>query len=26
VLSEEKRLKRDFGQEYADYCKRTRRF
>jgi protein-S-isoprenylcysteine O-methyltransferase Ste14 len=26
VLSEEKRLRRDFGQEYADYCKRTRRF
>ena len=26
VLSEEKRLRQDFGQEYADYCKRTRRF
>ncbi len=26
VFSEEKRLRRDFGQEYADYCKHTRRF
>ena len=26
VLSEEKRLRRDFGQEYEDYCRRTRRF
>ena len=26
VLSEEKRLRKDFGQEYEDYCKRTRRF
>lgn len=26
VLSEEKRLQKDFGQEYEDYCKRTRRF
>jgi len=26
VLSEEKRLRRDFGQEYEDYCKHTRRF
>lgn len=26
VLSEEKRLRRDFGEEYEDYCKRTRRF
>lgn len=26
VLSEEKRLRQDFGQEYTDYCKRTRRF
>ena len=26
VLSEEKRLRRDFGPEYEDYCKHTRRF
>ena len=26
VLSEEKRLRTDSGQEYEDYCKRTRRF
>ena len=26
VLSEERRLRRDFGKEYKDYCKRTRRF
>ena len=26
VLSEEKRLHRDFGEEYEDYCKRTGRF
>lgn len=26
VLSEEKRLRRDFGEEYKDYCKRTGRF
>ncbi len=26
VLSEERRLRRDFGEEYADYCRRTRRF
>ena len=26
VLTEEKRLSRDFGEEYAAYCKRTRRF
>ena len=26
VLTEEHRLKRDFGEEYEDYCKRTRRF
>ena len=26
VLSEEKRLEADFGQEYLDYQKRTRRF
>ena len=26
VLSEEKRLRRDFGEEYEDYCKRTGRF
>ncbi len=26
VLSEEKRLRRDFGEEYETYCKRTGRF
>ena len=26
VLSEEKRLRRDFGEEYEAYCKRSRRF
>ena len=26
VLTEEKRLRKDFGEEYEDYCKRTRRF
>ena len=26
VLSEERRLHRDFGEEYSDYCRRTRRF
>ncbi len=26
VLSEEKRLRRDFGQEYEEYCRHTRRF
>lgn len=26
VISEERRLRRDFGDEYADYCRRTRRF
>ena len=26
VLSEEKRLRRDFGSEYEEYCKRSRRF
>ena len=26
VRSEEKRLRRDFGQEFEDYCRRTRRF
>lgn len=26
VLSEEKRLRRDFGREYEDYCRHTRRF
>ena len=26
VLSEEKRLRRDFGEEYESYCRRTRRF
>jgi protein-S-isoprenylcysteine O-methyltransferase Ste14 len=26
VLSEEKRLRKDFGKEYEYYCKRTRRF
>ena len=26
VLSEEKRLRRDFGEEYEEYCKRTGRF
>ena len=26
VISEERRLERDFGEEYLDYCKRTRRF
>ena len=25
VVSEEKRLAKDFGEEYAEYCKRTRR-
>ena len=26
VFSEERRLRRDFGTEYEDYCRRTRRF
>ena len=26
VLSEERRLRRDFGEEYEAYCRRTRRF
>ena len=26
VRSEEKRLRRDFGEEYEDYCRRTGRF
>ena len=26
VISEERRLRRDFGEEYSDYCRRTRRF
>jgi protein-S-isoprenylcysteine O-methyltransferase Ste14 len=26
VLSEEKRLRRDFGEEYTAYCAKTRRF
>ena len=26
VFSEERRLRRDFGAEYEDYCRRTRRF
>ena len=26
VLSEEKRLRRDFGEEYEEYCRRTGRF
>ena len=26
VLTEEKRLRKDFGEEYEDYCKKTRRF
>ena len=26
VFSEEKRLRRDFGEEYEEYCKRTGRF
>ncbi|MBR6508309.1 MAG: isoprenylcysteine carboxylmethyltransferase family protein, partial [Paludibacteraceae bacterium] len=26
VLTEEKRLRNDFGEEYEAYCKRTRRF
>ena len=26
VCSEEKRLRRDFGEAYEDYCRRTRRF
>ena len=26
VLSEEKRLRKDFGEEYEEYCKRTGRF
>ena len=26
VRSEEKRLRRDFGEAYNDYCRRTRRF
>ena len=26
VFSEERRLRRDFGSEYEDYCRRTRRF
>ena len=26
VLSEERRLRRDFGNEYDAYCRRTRRF
>ena len=26
VLSEERRLRRDFGEEYEEYCKHSRRF
>lgn len=26
VISEERRLRRDFGEEYDAYCRRTRRF
>jgi protein-S-isoprenylcysteine O-methyltransferase Ste14 len=26
VVSEERRLQRDFGDEYKEYCRRTRRF
>jgi len=26
VLSEERRLRRDFGEEYESFCRRTRRF
>jgi protein-S-isoprenylcysteine O-methyltransferase Ste14 len=26
VLTEEHRLRRDFGEEYEEYCRRTRRF
>ena len=26
VISEERRLSRDFGKEYDAYCRRTRRF
>lgn len=26
ILSEEKRLRRDFGEEYEDYCRKRRRF
>lgn len=26
VLTEEKRLRRDFGEEYEAYCRRTGRF
>ena len=26
VISEERRLRRDFGEEYEAYCRRTRRF
>ena len=26
VISEERRLRRDFREEYSDYCRRTRRF
>ena len=26
VISEERRLQRDFGDEYKEYCRRTRRF
>ena len=26
VISEERRLQRDFGVEYKEYCRRTRRF
>lgn len=26
VRTEEKRLREDFGEEYEEYCKRTRRF
>ena len=26
VISEERRLRRDFGDEYIDYCRHTRRF
>ena len=26
VLTEEKRLRKDFGEEYEQYCKKTRRF
>lgn len=26
ILSEEKRLRRDFGEEYTEFCRRRRRF